>query len=126
MRIAESKGLLGLGLPDGSYYLAGYAVECLLKACIAKETRRHEFPDRKRVDASHTHDLRELVRLAGLEASRRERSRVDPEFDKNWDTVESWSEQSRYGRHALAKAGLLLEAVSNRRHGIIAWVKLYW
>ena len=100
MRIAESKGLLGLGLPDGSYYLAGYAVECLLKACIAKETRRHEFPDRKRVDASHTHDLRELVRLAGLEASRRERSRVDPEFDKNWDTVESWSEQSRYGRHS--------------------------
>ena len=56
---------------EGTYYLAGYAVECALKACIAKETKRHEFPDRRKVDASHTHDLRELVRLAKLEKSRR-------------------------------------------------------
>ena len=45
---------------DGAYYLAGYAIECALKACIAKATRRYDFPDRKKVDASHTHDLREL------------------------------------------------------------------
>ena len=44
IRINEAKGLLSLGLHDGAYYLAGYAVECALKACIAKETKRHEFP----------------------------------------------------------------------------------
>jgi len=48
-------------LTDGAYYLAGYAVECALKACIAKKTQRHEFPDKRRVDASHTHNLIQLL-----------------------------------------------------------------
>src|SRR5919106_3680906 len=43
------------GEPSGAYYLAGYAVECGLKACIAKQVRRHEFPDRTTVNQSHTH-----------------------------------------------------------------------
>ena len=81
--------MLSLGLHDGAYYLAGYAVECALKACIAKETKRHEFPDKRRVDASYTHTLRDLVKVARLEVAHRDRSRVDPEFRKNWDTVES-------------------------------------
>jgi HEPN domain-containing protein len=122
----EAKGLLSLGLHDGAYYLAGYAVECALKACIAKETKRHEFPDKRRVDSSHTHDLRELVKLAKLEDSHRDRSRTDPEFHKNWVTVVLWSEQSRYHRHRPESARRLVEAVCNRRHGIVAWVKLYW
>jgi len=40
--------LLRLGLFDGAYYLAGYAVECALKACIAKGTQRFEFPDKRK------------------------------------------------------------------------------
>jgi HEPN domain-containing protein len=32
--------LLEAGLYAGAYYLAGYAVECALKACIAKKTAR--------------------------------------------------------------------------------------
>lgn len=57
-RLAEAKILLDAGRSDGAYYLAGYAVECALKACIARGTQRHEFPDKKTVDASHTHNLR--------------------------------------------------------------------
>jgi hypothetical protein len=49
-------------------------VECALKACIAKGTERYEFPDKKRVDASYTHNLQELVKLAGLEGLRLERA----------------------------------------------------
>lgn len=48
VRLKEATALLKLGLFDGAYYLAGYAVECALKACIAKGTQRGEFPDRKR------------------------------------------------------------------------------
>jgi HEPN domain-containing protein len=48
IRAREAEALLKLGLSDGAYYLAGYAVECALKACIAKGTRRYEFPDKKR------------------------------------------------------------------------------
>ena len=48
VRLKEATSLLNLGFYDGAYYLAGYAVECALKACIAKGTRRYEFPDKKR------------------------------------------------------------------------------
>jgi hypothetical protein len=35
-RISDAKVLLGARHWVGAYYLAGYAVECALKACIAK------------------------------------------------------------------------------------------
>jgi hypothetical protein len=126
IRLLEAKALLRLGLHDGAYYLAGYAVECALKARIAKDTRRHEFPDRKRVEASHTHDLRTLVKLADLEQSRLERARVDEVFGRNWDSTQVWSEQSRYARHSQESAWRLLHAIDDRYHGIIPWIKLHW
>ena len=60
LRLKESRALLAAGLPDGAYYLAGYSVECALKACIAKRTQEHDFPEQKRAIDSHTHDLRDL------------------------------------------------------------------
>jgi hypothetical protein len=117
---------LGLGLYDGTYYLAGYAVECALKACIAKYTRRHEFPDKKKVDLSHSHDLLQLVRVAGLEDEHRMRVSGDPDFETNWDVVKRWSEQSRYRRHLPESAHELLVAASDKRHGVMRWIKLHW
>ena len=66
LRLRESRALLDAGFPGGAYYLAGYAVECALKACIAKRTQEHDFPDKKLVNDSHTHNLKELLRLAEL------------------------------------------------------------
>lgn len=126
IRAKEAQALLDLGLHDGAYYLAGYAVECALKACIAKETKRYEFPDKRRADSSYTHSLIDLVRIAKLDDSRQELARRDSEFDDYWDTVRSWSEQSRYRRHSPQEAQKLVEAVCNRRHGVIAWIKLHW
>jgi HEPN domain-containing protein len=100
VRLAEAEALMNLGHADGAYYLAGYAVECGLKACIARETQRHDFPDRKRVNSSHTHDLWELVKTANLEGLHREIVRGDPQFQKHWDVVQSWSEQSRYTKNS--------------------------
>jgi HEPN domain-containing protein len=65
-RLREAKLLLSANAPDGAYYLAGYAVECALKACIAKSTQRHDFPDKVRANRSHTHNVRELINVAGL------------------------------------------------------------
>jgi len=50
----------------GSYYLIGYAVECALKAYVAKQVRRYDFPDKKLANEAFTHDLEKLVRVAGL------------------------------------------------------------
>jgi len=126
VRAKEAEALLGFGLNDGAYYLAGYAVECALKACIAKGTRRHEFPDRKKVEASHTHKLGDLVKLANLEKARLNRITADSEFGRNRDLVQEWSEHSRYNRYSAADARALVAAVNDRRHGVVAWIKPHW
>jgi HEPN domain-containing protein len=66
IRLKEARVLLKSGCWEGAYYLGGYAAECALKACIAKQTARHDFPDKARTNASYTHDLEELLRLAKL------------------------------------------------------------
>ena len=126
IRLREAQALLNMGLNDGAYYLAGYAVECALKACIAKETRRHEFPDKSRAEASYTHKLANLVKLAHLEDARLQRVKNDDLFRTNWDVVAAWTEESRYRRWSPEKAQVLFEAVSNRYRGIIGWIKLHW
>ena len=126
LRLREAQVLLSAGLSDGAYYLAGYAVECAVKACIAKATKRFEFPDKKRVDLSYSHNLRDLVRIAGLEELRSERASKDLEFRKSWDTVQSWSEQSRYARNDQAAAEDLVKAIADKPDGILAWLRLHW
>ena len=126
VRLKEAKALLDLELFDGAYYLAGYAVECAIKACIAKATKRWEFPEKKRVDLSHTHNLKELLKVAGLFDETSTRANNDPDFDKNWETVKTWSEQSRYRRNRAESAREILNAVTDKHHGVIAWLKLHW
>lgn len=126
IRLREANALLERGLFDGAFYLAGYAVECALKACIAKGTRRGEFPERRKVESSHTHNLVELIKIAELDKARLERSGEDPAFRNNWDVVRSWSEQSRYQRHPPESARTLLAAIGDRRHGVITWIKQRW
>ncbi len=126
LRLKEAKALLNLGLNDGAYYLAGYAVECALKACIARGTRRYEFPDRKRVESSYSHKPLDLVRVAGLEDEYRDEIGKNPEFRKSWDIVQAWSEQSRYRKHRPESARELVEAVGGRTHGVISWITLHW
>jgi hypothetical protein len=123
IRLKEANALLQLGLFDGAYCLAGYAVECALKACIAKGTRRGEFPERKKVESSHSHNLLQLITVAKLDGEHDAQAERDPVFQNNWDFVRSWSEQSRYERKSEESARALLAAVNDRRHGVIAWIK---
>ncbi|MGB7136749.1 MAG: HEPN domain-containing protein [Acidobacteriaceae bacterium] len=51
-RLREARVLFRAKEFSGAYYLAGYAVECALKACIAKQYRQHDFPDRKTVSVA--------------------------------------------------------------------------
>jgi hypothetical protein len=121
----RSQGIDESGLPDCAYYLAGYSVECALKACIAKATQRYEFPEKKRVNASHTHDVGELVKVAELQDELLAAAKADPLFRKHWNDVQEWSEQSRYDKHSVQGARALIEAVGDRNHGVLKWAKLY-
>jgi HEPN domain-containing protein len=124
-RLIEAKALLKLGLNDGAYYLAGYAVECAIKACIAKGSQRHEFPDKQRANASWSHNLGELIRVAGLHTHLKQTTQ-DPNFRKNWRIAQEWSEESRYKKHVAGSAAALVDAIGDRRHGVIAWIKQHW
>lgn len=126
IRLREARALAKLGMNDGAYYLAGYSVECALKACIAKATQRHDFPDKRKADASYTHSFRELLKVAGLAKAQTEEAKRDPLFRDNWDLVQSWSEQSRYGTAHAETAKKLIEAVGDHSHGVLRWIKLHW
>jgi len=126
VRLAEARALLKAGLPDGAYYLAGYAVECALKACIARETQRYEFPEKRRVDASYTHNLKVLLQTARLQDEFRTAAKADPLFREYWDVVDLWSPESRYGTNSEETARGLIKAIGDRNHGVMKWVKRYW
>ncbi len=96
IRYREARVLLETGNYEGLYYLCGYVAECKLKAGIAKQTRLHDFPDKKVVNASYSHKLGDLVKIAALEKKLDDRLESNPDFADNWNTVKDWSEKSRY------------------------------
>ena len=57
LRIKEAHILLTAASYPGAFYLAGYAIECALKSCIAKQTKEYDFPDKDEVNKSYTHNL---------------------------------------------------------------------
>ncbi len=126
IRLREAKALLDAGHPSGAYYLAGYAVECALKACIAKRTARHDFPDKKLAMDSYTHNLTKLVDLARLQTDLGRLSKATPKFWMNWAVVQEWSEVSRYETYSEPQARALYDAIADRTHGVHKWIKRYW
>jgi HEPN domain-containing protein len=70
IRLEEAKVLRRNGKFEGCYYLCGYAVECALKACISKLTKRFDFPDKTLLEGIYTHNLTQLFRIAKLEEAR--------------------------------------------------------
>lgn len=126
IRLGEARVLLTSGRYGGAYYLCGYVVECGLKACIAKQTRRHDFPDKKAVNESYTHDLTKLVKVAGLGLDLDKEMKSNPGFAVNWSVVKDWSEASRYEKHTKKEAQALYSAVVNRKQGVLRWIKVHW
>jgi len=126
LRLREAETLLAAGLPDGAYYLAGYSVECALKACIAKRTQLHDFPEKKLVNDSHTHNLKELLRLAELKTELDSVLDADPEMRSNLETVQDWSETTRYQRKTAQDAIALLTAIEDQEGGLLPWIRLHW
>lgn len=126
IRLQEAKILLRERLFDGSYYLAGYSVECALKACIARNTKQFDFPDKNVVLSSHTHDLASLVKTAELEPDFKKQIRSSPTFARNWAVVKDWNEKSRYRTTSRQKAHDLYLAISSPRHGVMRWIQKHW
>jgi hypothetical protein len=128
LRIAEAGALLRRRppMPDGAYYLAGYAVECALKACIAKSVGLHDFPDKQLANDSHTHNVAALLRVAGLDENLADDADANIELKQNWAIVKKWSERSRYDRHSVEAAKELFFAITDPTDGVLTWIKARW
>jgi HEPN domain-containing protein len=126
LRTREARALVRTGNEQGAYYLAGFAVECALKACIAKKTRRYDFPrDQNYAKSVYTHDLGELLKLAGLNAQFDSDSKVDAALGANWGVVKGWTVASRYETTGL-RGRDMLKAVTSRQGGVLKWIRNHW
>ncbi|HEV2382451.1 MAG TPA: hypothetical protein VG206_22010 [Terriglobia bacterium] len=65
-KLAEARILLDNKCWTGAYYTTGLAIECALKAYLARGIQQHDFPDKKFVNDAYTHKLEPLVRLGGV------------------------------------------------------------
>ena len=126
-RTRDAKVLLDSNGFAGSYYLMGYAVECAIKSAIAKQTKRHDFPNKRLAQDSYQHDLRSLLQTAGLWATFESAIRGNTSLSDNWAVVKDWSETSRYTvAVSEAEARDLYSACTARTHGLLSWLKTYW
>jgi len=128
LRRKEALTLLKAKQYEGAYYLVGFAVECALKACIAKQTNKHDFPPpQSRVQKVYIHDLKELMKQAGLEVILEKEMKINKTLESNWAEVVPWTVEARY------KASLsgpwvksFYAACTARKNGLLNWIKRRW
>ncbi len=127
LRRKEAYILLKAKCYQGAYYLIGYAIECALKACIAKQTKRYDFPDKQLANSVHTHNLEKLLKFSGLAPELEKEMKTNKALEVNWATVKDWKETSRYDKtisRTLARD--LYAACTARKNGILSWIKKRW
>ena len=127
LRLEEAKLLLEAKKYAGAYYLAGYAVECALKACICKRTRRHDYPDKDFANKVYTHKLDPLMIHAGLQKQFDQAREASPELDANWSIARDWDEKARYQhKRKKAEAQAHYDAIADPANGVLSWIKSAW
>ena len=107
--------------------MAGYAIECALKACIAKQTKEYDFPDKDIVNRSWTHKLGELLNLAELKDRLEKDMKSNKDLDTFWAIVVNWEEKKRYDLGVTQEeANNLCDAISDPANGVLQWLKKWW
>lgn len=125
MRLRDARVLMRSGNSEAAYYLIGLAVECAVKACIAKNTRRYDFPpNQSAIKDIYTHDLAKLIRAAKLEAALDTDRESNIRFKNKWDVLKDWKMNSRYATSGL-NARDLCQAVAGR-NGVMQWLRQRW
>jgi HEPN domain-containing protein len=123
LRAEEAAILATNGKEQGAYYLAGLAVECALKACIAKRTRQHQYPPKNTVPY-YGHRLDVLLELAELQDHIDKESKGNPAFKQNWGVVREWNVDARY--EIMGLLGTEMVTAVNSADGVLQWLKRHW
>lgn len=126
LKLSDSKLLLDSASYSNAYYLAGYSVELGLKACVARQIRQDEIPDKELVGRVYTHNFETLAGLAGLKADLKIQQDADHMFQAYWGITAEWSPDTRYATHDSMSAQLLWQAIGDPDHGVLKWIRTHW
>ena len=117
-RYREADVLLKANHPTGAVYLAGYAIECILKSLVLQaspDIRRKEWPTLFRGNRAHDFEwLRSLYFQRGG-------ARYPDEIAKQFILVNDWSTELRYTSRTIPgnEANAFLKSVK----GILSWAE---
>lgn len=125
-RLREAHVLLKADEWSGAYYLSGYAIECGLKACAARTFSANIIPDLKTVNELYSHKFESLLKVAGLAQVFQADRQADSVLEVNWAIVKDWNSIQRYELQTQREAEAIVAAISNRRHGVMKWVRSKW
>lgn len=140
-KIEEAKALLASNLPDGAFYIAGYALEFSLKAAVCKTLRMDDFFLEKKAAPSPViketlrgfkiHDYSQLLILAGLYYELESAKSNDRNLFRNWSIIEGmkWSEQCRYDYLIKSSNDVsnFIDAIDAKtKGGFLQWIQEHW
>jgi hypothetical protein len=127
-RIEDAHALIAAKRWAGAYYLASYALECVLKSCVLAYIDRTGiiFEDKKYAQNCWTHNIEDLVRQSGLSIERDKAAGTNITLGQHWLIAKDWSESSRYRMSTQLQAEKLLHALTDNTDGVLPWVKNFW
>ena len=125
-RARDAEALLNAGRWSGAYYLAGYAIECGLKACIAKLTNQYDYPNKEVAVKCYTHNIETLVEVAGMQLQRKTDVAGNSALGSNWLIIKDWDEKARYQCWTEPHARKLVSAVTDTTNGVLPWIRGHW
>jgi hypothetical protein len=111
---------------SNAYYVAGYAVELAIKACIAKSFKADTVPDKDLVMKTYSHEFPKLIGAAGLTPELQKQVQASQDFRTAWGVVNQWSPDDRYTENSEQDAKEFIEAISHATHGVLPWIKTHW
>ena len=135
--VRAARAAYDAGLWTVAYYLAGYAIEFALKACVltrmplsgyvfANHVELLGRPKALREVNFRTHDLKLLIDLAYLRREHTARANDGSAFGGNWGIVKDWDSQTRYDEKTQGDADDMLRAVTDPQDGVLTWLRNYW
>ena len=106
-------------------HLGGLSVECALKSLICRHFAAEALPDLRVVQRAHSHQLDDLIGLAGVKAELQAQTDADLSFASNWSVVREWSITQRYDILERDASESFLSAALGE-NGVLPWIKTYW
>ena len=125
VRIAEAQALISAGLWAGAYYLAGYAVECKLKALVVKKVDNESgiiFREQRFQSDVWTHNFADLLKSLGLLEKLKQDKKKNSRLENYWNIASNWDEATRFGFPDETQARNLVEAVLDPTDEVLSWI----